>query len=78
MIMHSKNPPLLFIQTNGDHPLVLDSEEEPEPQVQTQPRKQTKPKKEPPTEKEAKYCPVTVPVPGRMEKVEIEMEVREI
>lgn len=73
--MHSKNPPLLFIQTYREHPLVLDSEEEPEPQVQTQPRQQTKPKMEPPTEKEAKHCPT---VPEKMEKVEIEMEVREI
>ncbi|XP_073332743.1 uncharacterized protein [Pagrus major] len=55
-----------------EHPLVPDSEEEPELQVETQPRLQVKPKTEPTTKEEDNHCPL---VPGFMEEIEIEMEV---
>ncbi|KAM8745885.1 uncharacterized protein AB9X84_016946 isoform 2-T2 [Acanthopagrus schlegelii] len=57
-----------FHRRHLEHPLVPDSEEEPELQVQTQSRQQVKPKTEPPTKDEAKNCP------GFMEDIDIEME----
>ncbi|XP_030288219.1 uncharacterized protein LOC115590876 isoform X2 [Sparus aurata] len=61
-----------FHRRHLEHPLVPDSEEEPELQFQTQSRRQVKPKSEPPAKDEAKHCPM---VPGFMEEIEIEMEV---
>ncbi|XP_030288220.1 uncharacterized protein LOC115590876 isoform X3 [Sparus aurata] len=60
-----------FHRRHLEHPLVPDSEEEPELQFQTQSRRQVKPKSEPPAKDEAKHCPM---VPGFMEEIEIEME----
>ncbi|XP_039983743.1 uncharacterized protein LOC120790376 isoform X2 [Xiphias gladius] len=61
-----------FHQGHPEHPLALDCEEEPEPEVQTQPRQQAKPKSEPPAREETEHRP---PAPGFTEEIEIEMEV---
>nr|XP_033478032.1 uncharacterized protein LOC117254121 [Epinephelus lanceolatus] len=64
-----------FYQRHLEHPLVPDSEEEPEPEDPTPPRQQAKPKKESPTKTEAEHCPPALGSMGFMEETVIEMEV---
>ncbi|XP_028258998.1 uncharacterized protein LOC114434185 [Parambassis ranga] len=59
-------------QTDREHPLVPDCEEDQEPQVETKPRQQAKPKTEPPVRKEPTQCPIVI---SFTEETEIEMEV---
>ncbi|XP_042370041.1 G2/M phase-specific E3 ubiquitin-protein ligase-like [Plectropomus leopardus] len=61
-----------FDQRHLEHPLVPDSEDEAEPQLQTPPRQLPKPKTQSPAKVEAEHCP---PVLEFMEDIEIEMEV---